>query len=124
DYTITLYGKDVFGNTNSCVSKVFVRDNTPPISTCPNNATISRPSNSCFATTGTCDTHFGGFLSTYAPERIEEIKIHSNGNVDFSNAPNSVTVYDSDNGTSIPGFTAMRIRVACAGIGYHFTWTY
>lgn len=124
DYSFVIYGKDNVGNLETCSTSLKVIDITPPEVTCPGSLTFTLPSNACSIETGTCGIETGGWTGNFAPNRLETVNTFAEGRIDYSGAPSSILINDTNTGSSFAGFTATRIRVACVNTTFIFNWAY
>ncbi len=127
--TVTWTITDGSGNTATCAQTVTVKENVPPVITCPLSQTQTTDPGVCGANitipqfNGGCDIQHG-FTGHYQPSLWTVVHINGDaGSVNTGGAPGSITIQGSNNLSSNPSEIRYQNLIPCDGT-LSFDWSY
>ncbi|MEI6123366.1 MAG: HYR domain-containing protein [Bacteroidota bacterium] len=127
--TVTWTITDGSGNTATCTQTVTVKENVPPVITCPLSQTQTTDPGVCGANitipqfNGGCDIQHG-FTGHYQPSLWTVVHINGDaGSVNTGGAPGSITIQGSNNLSSNPSEIRYQNLIPCDGT-LSFDWSY
>ncbi|MBL7773879.1 MAG: hypothetical protein JNM95_13525, partial [Chitinophagaceae bacterium] len=125
-YTVT--GTDANGCTNNDDVIVYVTpvptlgtaSANPPFICLGNSTSLSYTPPAGLSCNGAYQTFFGG---AYAPANWTTTQTNSNGSVNTTSAPTSISLISSNNGSGVTGTLSYSIPISCSGV-VSFQWSY
>ncbi|KXK41697.1 MAG: PKD domain-containing protein, partial [Bacteroidetes bacterium OLB11] len=122
--TYTVVGTDGNSCSNSTVINIHVDHTLTGVGTSsPSTICLGESSTINGSATNLCFGNINDFNGDYAPVNWTMTQNNSNGTVNTTNAPSSITIISSNNLSGTPGYVTYSIPISCNG-NVTFNWNY